>query len=58
MTHPNLSTIDIDQTREEGAQAARHGLPFRANPYPHGSEHAKQWEHGFIGGMRPDEEVE
>lgn len=58
MNHPALSLHRIDQLREEGMQAARHGLPFNANPYSGQSEESKQWEHGFISGMRPEEEVE
>lgn len=58
MTQPALSLHRIDQLREEGMQAARHGLPFSANPYPFKSAHAAEWERGFISGMRPEEEVE
>jgi hypothetical protein len=43
-----ISIAPIDQLREQGKQAAREGLPMSANPYPHGSAHARQWEHGFM----------
>lgn len=58
MTYLNLPVIDVDHLREEGRQAARHGLPFNANPYPYRSEQSKEWERGYLGGMRPEEEVE
>ncbi|MEL6236980.1 MAG: hypothetical protein AAFO57_00445 [Pseudomonadota bacterium] len=58
MNNPALSLHLIDQLREEGMQAARHGLPFKANPHPYGSAEAREWDYGYLGGMRPEEEVE
>lgn len=58
MTQVDFSLTRIDQLRQEGQQAARDGLPFSANPYPYKSEHASQWERGYIAGMRPEEEAE
>ncbi|CAJ0710641.1 hypothetical protein ACPCHQ_11730 [Ralstonia thomasii] len=43
-----ISIAPIDQLREQGKQAARDGLPMSVNPYPYGSCHAMQWEHGFM----------
>ncbi len=53
-----IAVARIDEARAEGTQAARHGLPFSANPYPYRSEQAKEWEYGYIAGMRPEEEAE
>lgn len=58
MNQTALSLARIDQLREEGKEAARHGLPFKANPHPYGSAEAREWDCGYLGGMRPEEEVE